>query len=392
MERILPPINGIFPRETSAFGAVKGRKPPSSIPHRGVDFNYAVGQSGVNLIHPEVYAPVSGIVTRVGGRYGLIAIRDANGLSHEILHTSSQKVKVGQKVFAGIDKIGTMGNTGVSDHHVHYQLIDRAANRMDPASFWNQQSYYPREYQQYLNISGNNSSNELDSTAVAQVASGSPRNSEPPFPFPPTNDLSRQSLIDRRFGKWASPPNDPGNGQSRASVFDTGAGAVRYLSRIVPSDRQDAIDDRFGNWTATAAGTTPRNPNQPAPSPEPGRPPGIVTGQPTPLWITPPPIFDSPDRSAASRSNSDQFPSRSDGVRSSNTPRASVFDTRAPAVPFVAPYERFTSGSLNGSSVPLSADDVANTPNAPIGHSGLQSVNNDDELSWLIQLLSRRQQ
>jgi murein DD-endopeptidase MepM/ murein hydrolase activator NlpD len=97
MERILPPIDGIFPRETSTFGAVKGRKPPSSIPHRGVDFNYAVGQSGVNLIHPEVYAPVSGIVTRVGGRYGLIAIRDANGLSHEILHTSSQKVKVGQK-------------------------------------------------------------------------------------------------------------------------------------------------------------------------------------------------------------------------------------------------------------------------------------------------------
>lgn len=357
----------------------------------GADFNYAVGQTGINRTNPEARALVTGTVTSAGqGGYGRIAIRDVNGLSHEILHTHSQKVKIGQKVFAG-EPIGTMGNTGVTDHHVHYQLIDRAGNKMDPAAFWNQQSYYPREYQQYLNISDTNSSYELDGSAVAQVASGSPRNSEPPFPFPPTNDLSRQSLIDRRFGKWASPPSDPGNDQPRGSVFDTGAHPVRYLSRIVPADRQDAIDDRFGSWTATAAGTTPCNPNQPAPSPEPGRPLGIVTGQPMPLWITPPPIFDFSDRSAASRSNSDQFPSRSDGVQSSNTPRASVFDTRAPAVPFVTPYERLASGSFNGSSAPLSADDAANAPNAPIGDSGLQSVNNDDEISWLIQLPSRRQ-
>ena len=108
MERILPPIRGVYPHETSRFGAVKGRKPPSSIPHKGADFNYAVGQTEINLTNPEVRAPVTGTVTSAGqGGYGRIAIRDANGLSHEILHTQSQKVKIGQKVFAG-ESIGTM--------------------------------------------------------------------------------------------------------------------------------------------------------------------------------------------------------------------------------------------------------------------------------------------
>jgi hypothetical protein len=308
-----------------------------------------------------------------------------------------------------------MGNTGVSDHHVHYQLIDRAANRMDPASFWNQQSYYPPEYQQYLNISDTNSSNELDNSAVAQVASGSPRSSERPFPFPPTNDLSRQSLIDRRFGKWASPPSDPGNGQPRGSVFDSSAGPIRYLSRIVPSDRQDAIGDRFGSWTATAVGTTPRNPNQFPPSPGPGRPPGIVTGQPMPLWITPPPVLGLSDRSAASHSYSSPFGGE---VQDSNKPRASIFDASAPAIPFVRPNQRFSSSPGNAvgdrSASFFPADDAVNASDVSSGlagriaalaaagpgsperptslsrNSGLQSFNNDDELSWLIQLLSRR--
>jgi hypothetical protein len=243
-----------------------------------------------------VYAPVSGTVTRVGGRYGLIAIRDANGLSHEILHTSSQKVKVGQKVFAGTDKIGTMGNTGVSDHHIHYQLIDRAANRMNPALFWNQQSYYPQEYQQYLDMSGTGSSPELDSSAVAQVISGPSRHSA--FPYPPASTVSpdQQSPIDKRFGEWGSPSGDLGTSQSRRSVVDTGAPPVRYLSRISRSDRQDAIDDRFSNWTSSPVGITPRNPNLSEPLLEPGRPRGIVTGPPVPLWITPPPTFGFSDR------------------------------------------------------------------------------------------------
>ena len=41
----------------------QGRSPPSSIPHRGVDFNYPVGQTGINLTNPVLRAPVAGVVT-----------------------------------------------------------------------------------------------------------------------------------------------------------------------------------------------------------------------------------------------------------------------------------------------------------------------------------------
>ena len=298
---------------------------------------------------------------------------------------------------------------------MHYQLIDRAGNRTDPASFWNQQGYYPREYQQYLNISVTNSSNELDDSAIAQITSGSSRKSEHPFPYPPTDALDRQSPIDKRFGEWRFPSSDPGNSQSPASVFDTGARPVRQLSRIGPSDRQDTLDDRFGSWTATAVGTTPRNPNQFPPSPEPGRPPGTVTGQPMPPWITPPPVLDFSDRSAASRGNSSPF---GGGVQDSNEPLASIFDAGGPAIPFARSNQRFSSSRGNAvsdrSAAVFPAVDAVNAPNVPIGLAGriaalaladpgsprrptslssnseLQSFNNDDELSWLIQLLSRR--
>jgi hypothetical protein len=102
MRRVLPPIGGVLPHVTKAgaygAGAEQGRKPPSSIPHRGVDFNYYVGsngQSGVNLLHPALRSPVAGVVTTNPGEgsFGRIAIRDANGFSHEILHTHTQLVE-----------------------------------------------------------------------------------------------------------------------------------------------------------------------------------------------------------------------------------------------------------------------------------------------------------
>jgi hypothetical protein len=41
MRRVLPPIGGVVPHVTDAgaygAGAAQGRKPPSSIPHRGVE-------------------------------------------------------------------------------------------------------------------------------------------------------------------------------------------------------------------------------------------------------------------------------------------------------------------------------------------------------------------
>lgn len=126
LDLMLPPMNGVRAHITipGDFGAgeAQGRHWPSSIPHTGVDMNYLGGQSGINLRHPDVHSPVSGTVREAGaGTTKRISIEDANGISHQILHTKDQLVAVGQKVFAG-EKIGTMGNSGTKDHHVHYQV------------------------------------------------------------------------------------------------------------------------------------------------------------------------------------------------------------------------------------------------------------------------------
>ena len=167
-QRMLPPIGGVSPHDTSAFGATN-RPPGSTNPHRGFDFNYDIGpngQKGINLTHPAIRSPVTGIVENAGeGTVGRIAIRDANGFLHEILHTHTRHVAVGDPVVAG-QLIGTMGNTGVKRanieagaNHVHYQLKDRAGNIVNPTEFWDQQGpvdpnpappRYLGEYQQYL--------------------------------------------------------------------------------------------------------------------------------------------------------------------------------------------------------------------------------------------------
>ena len=147
MRRVLPPVGGLSPQTTGpgAFGAgvEQGRRPPSTIPHKGVDFNFPVGQTGINKIYPVLHSPVAGVVLNAGeGSVGRIAIRDANGFVHEILHTHTQSVKKGDLVDAGTP-IGTMGNRGVrrdnvedGDYHVHYQLKDRAGKVINPTVFW----------------------------------------------------------------------------------------------------------------------------------------------------------------------------------------------------------------------------------------------------------------
>src|SRR5262245_15149113 len=126
MRRILPPIGGASPEVRSPYGDTN-RPRGSTNPHRGVDFTYrGSGFAKIKQIHPAIRSPVAGIVTNAGrGHYGTIAIRDANGFSHEILHTHSRHVAVGDPVAAG-QLIGTMGNTGVESgaSHVHYQLKD----------------------------------------------------------------------------------------------------------------------------------------------------------------------------------------------------------------------------------------------------------------------------
>lgn len=112
MRRVLPPIDGVIPDVTSPYGEVEGRPENSTKPHRGVDFNYW-GVAKLNRSSPAMRSPVTGLVTRADqGRWGTIAIRDANGFSHEILHSHAQHVSVGDPVVAG-QLIGTMGNTGL---------------------------------------------------------------------------------------------------------------------------------------------------------------------------------------------------------------------------------------------------------------------------------------
>lgn len=75
MNTMLPTQNGTAPHVTGNYGENRG----SSGPHGRTDFNYQGGQSGVNLTNPTINSPISGTVTFVGGQYGTIKIRDADG-------------------------------------------------------------------------------------------------------------------------------------------------------------------------------------------------------------------------------------------------------------------------------------------------------------------------
>lgn len=138
MKVMLPAQNGVSPHVTGHYGEHRDKGD-----HGGVDFNYVGGQTGINKQHPTINAPISGKVTFVGGQYGTIKIEDAQGNSHEILHTQSQSVKEGQQVTAG-QPIGTMGGRGpdgANDYaqHVHYQLKDSTGKLKSPEEFWNKQ-------------------------------------------------------------------------------------------------------------------------------------------------------------------------------------------------------------------------------------------------------------
>lgn len=135
MNVILPPTAGKSAHITGHYGERR-----DSGPHGGSDFNYVGGQAGINLTHPAVHSPVAGEVVFVGGNYGTVTIRDADGNQHQILHTATQTVRVHQRVEAG-DQIGTMGGTGPHGRnhyaqHVHYQMKDRNGHAMNPEAFW----------------------------------------------------------------------------------------------------------------------------------------------------------------------------------------------------------------------------------------------------------------
>ena len=136
LNQILPPIAGVFVHVTGEFGEPR----PNGKIHKGIDFNYIGGQTGINLTHPKIYSPVSGKVTFVGGNFGTIKIKDSQGYSHELLHTHTQKIKVGQIINLG-DELGTMGGKGPLGYHqypqhVHYQIKDTHGEIKNPHIWW----------------------------------------------------------------------------------------------------------------------------------------------------------------------------------------------------------------------------------------------------------------
>ena len=351
-QRILPPIEGVSSHDTSLVKRTKGTSP-----HVGVDFNYIGGQRAPrNWTHAELRSPVAGIVTNAGGgTAGRIAIKDPNGFTHEILHTHTRRVAVGDPVVPG-QLIGTMGNTGVElanvesgDHHVHYQMWDPAGKRVNPAEFWDRRDpAYLGEYEQYLHGRGAGASNGSgDPPGVASTpatgsvdtpsegsaplyatentrylgrhVAGKPPSSAfdtgtPAVPFVPPNDVLSSEFgnsFNARFRNWTAVPTVPSN-------------------ESLP-DRQNSLDDRFGSWTSSPAGVTPRNPNLPRPPSEPGRPLGTFSGEPMPLWTTQPPIWGSSNLSEAPGAG--RWPTAPVGFGDNRKSQAPTIDTRATAIP-----------------------------------------------------------
>jgi peptidase M23-like protein len=333
MRRVLPPIGGVLPHNTSPYGATD-RPPNSTNPHEGIDFNYKVpGQRGINLEHPALRSPVTGIVTNAGeGTAGRIAIRDSSGLTHEILHSHKQYVRVGDPVAAG-QFIGTMGNTGVNrkepekgPHHVHYQLRTRAGKIIDPGAFWDQQGpidpspappAFLGEHQQYLrSLEANPPASASWPVAPGAMSLPNPApmgdNASAPFgtggQFVPGSATSSRPLYETR--SFVASPEEAISADTRKDIrrlvrmpirkedlagFDPNAPAA--VPNEIPSpERPTSFDDRFGSWTSFSGVTVPLAPNQPiAPPPQPGRPPGLVTGRPMPAYPFLPPSFGSLD-------------------------------------------------------------------------------------------------
>lgn len=305
MRRVLPPMRDKktkithAPGTTSPFGSTN-RPKGSTNPHKGVDFNYIGGQqSRLNTSYPALRSPVTGVVTNAGqGDYGRIAIRDANGFTHELLHTHTRHVAVGDPVVAG-QLIGTMGNTGVSapgveggKFHVHYQLKDRNGNIVDPSVYWDQQDPIDpapapptllREYLQYQRRLGSTVGN-----AFGEAPDAGPLYGPQPVGTVQSSPLSQgqasppRVTSDVQVRGFANPQTAAGPNVNPAGVFP---------NELSPTERATSFDDRFGSWSSADGANTPLSPYQLL---SPSRPLGIVSGEPMPDYPFPPPIFGGP--------------------------------------------------------------------------------------------------
>jgi hypothetical protein len=186
---------------------------------------------------------------------------------------------------------------------------------------------------------------------------------------------------ERRLGRRIVNP-------SPASASQATVPAVPFVPSnegFSPDDRA-SFSDRFGNWTSSPDDIARRNPSLPVPPPDPGRPLGIFSGKPMPLWTTPPPLGGLLNNSNAA-GNNDWFnflaglalqnptppapplqtggkPERSLGRRIVNPSQASAVDARASAAPLAPSDDSNFSGGLLGRFVALAGVDPQN-PNQP---------------------------
>jgi len=301
MRRVLPPAwdesrkTHVDPIVTSPYGDTN-RPKGSSNPHNGVDFKYfGGGDTELNKSNPAIRSPVSGMIEKAGdGGYGTITIRDSNGYLHQLLHTHGRHVAVGDPVVAG-QLIGTMGDTGVvgstpihRHDHVHYQLVDRAGNKVNPMEYWDQQGpadpnpappAHLADYQRYLGTPG---------AVMGDTTANSPSAGPLPGPLavdPATEARKKMRVLSTRRNPVSA---DPGG-------YDPNAPAT-VPNQIPSPDHSPTFDERFGNWVASPSAAAPLSPNQlVAPPPQPGSPPGMIAGQPMPDLPLPAWVFGLPD-------------------------------------------------------------------------------------------------
>jgi len=299
--------------------------------HSGLDFTAAAGT--------PVPAAASGKVVYAGynDRLGNVVIvrNDAGGYSLYGHMRDASQLGLGQRIWQG-DTIGLVGSTGLrsTGNHLHYSVIPAKAggkieeiprnggpigiplneyNTIDPAGYDN---YDPtprhldasRRAAQIMSgtdsgvTPGGLSPDRSISFADRFGGSGSPADGI-------VQNLDPRTLLPQRGSAPGVPGTEPQRflrtyiaGKPASSVFDTGAPGVPAFppNDALSPGRPASLNDRFGNWTASPeGGISPANPNLPAPPPETGRPLGIVSGQPMPQWITPPPISGQLDRSKA---------------------------------------------------------------------------------------------
>ncbi|WP_170323242.1 M23 family metallopeptidase [Bradyrhizobium sp. STM 3809] len=262
--------------------------------HQGADGNYEGGQTlPLNRSYPALRSPVSGVVTRAGeGGYGTIAIQDKDGVSHQLLHTHSQHVRVGDAVMAG-ELVGTMGNMGVDrpgveggDFHLHYQIKDRHGRTLNPVDYWNEQG--PIDPDPYL-APYLNEQHQYDRQVASTVDSvfGKIPTSGPRYGARPV-DASRSNADAPALP--SSPTSPTRILRSRRAVERVVDAPATTPNELAAPGYVPSFADRFGGWTSEAGTSAPITPDRRfVPPPTSGQPQGLIAGAPGADYPFPPP-------------------------------------------------------------------------------------------------------